>query len=93
MAFRDRLRRLQREARGDEVIIPQVDGTVKRFPQRELRAAFLEDVDRTAGRVGPEVPVHPILTALRSSSDPAPLGLFMGGGDPHHPDPTPDLSE
>jgi hypothetical protein len=83
---------LRREARGDEAIIPQVDGTAKRFPQHELRAAFLEDVARAGGRVGPEAPVHPMLAALRSSSDPMRAGLFMGGGEGSL-EPPEDLSE
>ncbi len=90
--MRGRLRRLQREARGDEVIIPQVGGTVKRFPQHELRAAFIEDVDRTAGRLGAETPVHPLLVAIHNASETAPLGLFMGGGE-GRPGTAEDLSE
>jgi hypothetical protein len=92
VAFRDRLRRLQRLSEGEAVTIRQTDGTVKRFPESALREAFIEDLDRTAGRVGPETPVHPILTALRNSGDPAPLGLFMGGGEGSL-EPLEDLSE
>jgi hypothetical protein len=93
MGLRDRIRRLQRRVEGPVVSIPQTDGTVKRFPESALREAFIEDLDRTAGRVGPEVPVHPILTALHNASETAPLGLFMGVGDLQHLEPLEDLSE
>ena len=92
MAFRDRLRRLRRLSEGGAVAIPQRDGTVKRFPQHELRAAFIEDVDRTAGRLGAETPVHPLLVAIHNASETAPLGLFMGGGE-GRPGTAEDLSE
>ena len=35
MGLKDRLRRLEREAEGEMVFVPQEDGTVKRFPQSE----------------------------------------------------------
>ncbi len=92
MAFRDRLRRLRRASRGDMVAIPQRDGTTRHFPKSALREAFVEDVDRAAGRVDPDTPLNPLLAALRNSSDPRALGLFMGGGD-LHPDAVADLSE
>ncbi len=94
MAFRDRLRRLRRASRDDMVAIPQRDGTVKRFPKSALREAFLEDVDRTLGRVGSEVPTHPLLVALHNSDDPMRTGgWFMSGGDPPDLEAVEDLSE
>ncbi len=92
VAYRDRLRRLRRLSEGGAVAIPQRDGTVERFPASALREAFLEDVARAGGRVGPEAPVHPMLAALRSSSDPMRAGLFMGGGEGSL-EPPEDLSE
>ncbi len=50
--------------------IPQKDGTVKRFPERDLAAAYLDAVDRSIGRSEPEDPEHPICAAARNSSDP-----------------------
>ena len=74
MRLRDRLRRLQRRAEGPIVSIPQQDGTVKRFPERELGPAFVDALDRALGRKGlrhePERAEHPICTAARNSSDP-----------------------
>ncbi len=92
--MRGRIRRLQREARGDEVTIPQKGGGVKRFPRHELREAFLEDVDRTLGRIGSETPTHPLLVALHNSDDPMRTGgWFMSGGDPPDLEAVEDLSE
>ncbi len=81
MAFRDRLRRLQRASRDDMVAIPQRDGTVKRFPKSAIKAAFLEDVDRTLGRIGSETPTHPLLVAARNTNDPTWTRSFVGGGE------------
>lgn len=74
MGLRDRLRRLQRMAEGPIVSIPQQDGTVSRFPERELGPAFIDALDRELGRKGlrsdPEQPEHPICLAARNSNDP-----------------------
>lgn len=70
MGLRDRLRRLQRRAEGPIVSIPQQDGTVKRFPERDLASAYLDAVDRSTGRSAPKDPEHPICAAARNSSDP-----------------------
>jgi hypothetical protein len=50
--------------------IPQRDGTVKRFPERDLRPAFANALDRSLGRSGPDEPEHPVCVAARNSSDP-----------------------
>ena len=74
MGLRDRLRRLQRAAEGPIVTIPQKDGTIRRFPERELGSAYVDALDRALGEKGlrhePEQPEHPICTAARNSSDP-----------------------
>jgi hypothetical protein len=62
VALRDKLRRLEREARGEMIEIPQRDGTVARFPQSVAAEAFLSLSE------GLE---HPLLAAARASSDPA----------------------
>ncbi len=81
MAFRDRLRRLRRLSKGDEVVIPQRDGTTRRFPEAALREAFLEDLDRTLGRVDPDTPVHPLVTAIANSDDHTWTRSFFAGGE------------
>jgi hypothetical protein len=92
MALRDRLRRLEREARGDMVAIPQRDGTVRRFPKSALSVAFLEDFDRSLGRMDPDTPVHPLITAIANSDDPAWARSFVGDGE-GSPKAVEDLSE
>lgn len=76
MALRDRLRRLEREARGEVVIIPQTDGTVKKFPKSALVDAYLCGVDRATGR---NVPDHPLCVAARNSSGPKWSESFFTG--------------
>ena len=74
MGLRDRLKRLRERAEGPIVPIPQKDGTVKKFPERDLGPAFVDALDRELGRKGlrsdPEEPEHPLCTAARNSSDP-----------------------
>ena len=68
MGFRDALRRLERRAEEDMILIPQQDGTVARFPESALQEAFLCAMTRLRG--GPDVPPrHPLLEAARNSSD------------------------
>jgi len=62
MGLRDRLRRLERAGREETIVIPQTDGTIKRFPQSVAAEAFLALCE---GRE------HPLLEAARSSSDAA----------------------
>ncbi len=92
MAFRDRLRRLRRASRDDMVAIPQRDGTVKRFPKSALSVAFLEDLDRSLGRMDPDAPVHPLITAIANSDDPTWARSFVGDGA-GNPKAVADLSE
>ena len=61
MGFRDRLKRLEREAEGEMVFVPQKDGTVARFPQSACAEALVSLLD---GRD------HPLARAARNSSDP-----------------------
>ncbi len=95
MGLRDRLRRLQRCAEGPIVSIPQRDGTVKRFPERDLGPAFVDALDRELGKKGlrhdPEQPEHPICAAARNSSDPEwGDSLYVQERPEEH---VPDLSE
>ena len=65
--MRDRLKRLERRAEGNTVAIPQRDGTVLRFPEHELKAAFINAYSRS---IGEDVPEHPLSAAARNSTDP-----------------------
>ncbi len=60
MGLRGWLRRLERDAQGEMIEIPQNDGTVARFPQSVAAEAFLSLCE---GRD------HPLLQAARNSSD------------------------
>jgi hypothetical protein len=61
VGLRDRLKRLEREAEGETLAIPQKDGTVARFPQSAGAEALVSLLD---GRD------HPLARAARNSSDP-----------------------
>jgi hypothetical protein len=64
------LGRMQRNASGTVVIIPQVDGTVVRFSERDLGEAYLRncDIGRAMGS-GEEPPEpHPAQLALLNAA-------------------------
>ena len=61
MGLRERLKRLEKEAEGEMVFVPQKDGTVARFPQSACAEALVSLLD---GRD------HPLARAARNSSDP-----------------------
>ena len=67
MGLKDRLRRLEREAEGEMVFVPQKDGTVKRFPQSALQESFMVNMQRLRGE---DVPPHPLGVAAAESPDP-----------------------
>jgi hypothetical protein len=50
VGIRDRLRRLEEESEGEMLVIPQKDGTVKRFPPEAGVAAFMNFMDRLVPR-------------------------------------------
>jgi hypothetical protein len=62
------LKRLERVAEGEMIIIPQQDGTVRRFPVSAARDAYLNLCERL-GAVEDAPPEHPLLVAARNSSD------------------------
>ncbi len=69
MGLRDRLRRLEDAAEGEIIVIAQRGGTVKRFPPEAYKEAFKNHMDRLgAGEDAP--PEHPLIEAVRNSSDP-----------------------
>jgi hypothetical protein len=93
MGLRDRLRRLEEEAEGEMLVIPQRDGTVKRFPPGAGIDVYMNMMDRLgAGEDAP--PEHPLIEAARNSSDPKWLHSFFAVEDPDEwVKPVPDLSE
>jgi hypothetical protein len=93
VGLRGRLKRLERAARGEMIEIPQKDGTVARFPQSSAVEAFTNWFDRLgAGEEAP--PEHPMLAAVRNSSDPYWQNSVYAVNDPdEHTKPIPDLSE
>jgi hypothetical protein len=67
VGLRGRLRRLEKEAEGEMVFVPQKDGTAKRFPQSALQEAFMTNIKRLRGE---DVPHHPLGVAAAESPDP-----------------------
>jgi hypothetical protein len=67
VALRDRLRRIEHAAEEGIIVIPQRDGTVRRFPSSAGEEAFVNLMDRLgAGEDAP--PEHPLIAAARNSS-------------------------
>jgi hypothetical protein len=94
MNIRYRLRRLEREAEEEMIVIPQAkpDGTVKRFPQSAGMDAYINLFGRLgAGEDAP--PEHPLIAAARNSSDPAWSESFFAMNDEGWTGPVEDLSE
>ena len=90
MGLRDRLRRLEREAEGEMVFVPQKDGTAKRFPQGALQESFLTNVKRLRGE---DVPHHPLGVAAAHSPDPEWGRSLYSAAWPEIVAPAEDLSE
>ena len=93
MSLRQRLKRLEAEAEGEMITVPQKDGTVARFPPGAGMEAFMNFMDRHgAGNEAP--PEHPLIAAARNSSDPKWAGSFFAVEDPEGwTRPVEDLSE
>ena len=69
MSLWHRLRNLERAAEGETIVIPQLDGTVKRYPQTAGMDAFINLMDRMGA--GEDAPLeHPLIAAARNSSEP-----------------------
>jgi hypothetical protein len=93
LGLRGRVKRLERETREEFFEIAQKDGTVARFPKSEGIEAYINWFDRLgAGDDAP--PEHPMLVAVRNTSDPEWQKSVYYVGDPDaHTRPIPDLSE
>jgi hypothetical protein len=83
MGLRGRLRRLEREAEEEMIVVPQKDGTARRFPREAGMDALLSLID---GRD------HPLAQAARDSSDPKWASSWYCAF-PINPDEVEDLSE
>jgi hypothetical protein len=90
------LKRLEHAAKDEEIVIPQKDGTVKRFPKSASREALINATARLgAGADAP--PEHPLIEAVRNSDDPSWAGSFFASVAAASPsswtEPIEDLSE
>jgi hypothetical protein len=83
MGLRDKLRRLERAAEEEMIVVPQRDGTVRRFPASAGADALLALMD------GHD---HPLAEAVRNSPDPEWQKTFYNMF-PVDPAEIPDLSE
>ena len=90
MGLRDRLRRLERETEGETVLVPQGDGTVKRFPQGALRESFMTNMKLLRGE---DVPHHPLGVAAAESPEPEWSRSFYSAAWTDVVAPLEDLSE
>ncbi len=90
MGLRDRLRRLEKEAEGEMVVVPQKGGTVKRFPQSALQEAFVTNLKRLRGE---DVPHHPLGVAAAESPDSEWSRSFYSAAWTDIVSPVEDLSE
>jgi len=90
--LRSWLKRLEREARGELIEIPQRDGTVARFPAQEGMLAYMSLMERLgAGEAAP--PEHPLLVAARNSSAPEWSQSFYAEDPEEWTEPIEDLTE
>lgn len=63
--LRHYLKNLERQTRGEEIRIPQQDGSTARFPTSALEEAFLRNMDRLRGE---DVPPHPLSIAIQNAA-------------------------
>ena len=90
--MRGRIRRLERLAHGDQIEIPQQDGTIRTFTPAALPEAFQTHMQRLgAGEDAP--PEHPLIEAARNSSDPKWSESFFATEAEGWTEPVENLSE
>ena len=93
MGIRGWLKRLEREARGEYIEIPQREGPPKVFTEQDMEDAFV-NLFNGAGAGEDAPPEHPVLEAVRDSSDPQWRNSFYYVEDPEkHTEPVEHLSE
>ncbi len=92
VGLRGRLKRLEQDAREEMIVIPQRDGTERRFPRSAGMEAFVNLMNRKgSGEEAP--PEHPLIAAARNSSEPEWLRSFYATNSEGWTDPIEDLSE
>jgi hypothetical protein len=92
VGLRGWVKRLEHAAREEMIEIPQRDGTVARFPRSAGMDAYMNLFDRLgSGEDAP--PEHPLIEAVRNSSDPKWSESFFAVNDEGWTDPIEDLSE
>ena len=92
MGLRDKVKRLEKAARGEMIEIRQPDGKVARFPASAGMDAFMNFIDRLQVDEEEEAPPeHPLITAARNSPDPTWSRSFFATTVPDWP--IEDLSE
>jgi hypothetical protein len=87
------LRRLEHAVKDEELASPQMDGSVRRFPQSASREAFINLMDRLgSGEEAP--PEHPMIEACRNASEQKWAESFYAASNPDKwTEPVEDLSE
>jgi hypothetical protein len=93
VGIRGRLRKVESAAEEEMIVIPQRDGTVRRFPAEEGMKAYMNLMERLgAGEDAP--PEHPLIAAARNSTDLEWSQSFYAVNDPEEwVQPVEDLSE
>jgi hypothetical protein len=78
VGLRDRLKNIERRARGEAIDIRQRDGTTRRFYEADYMECFLHEYERGRRHYDGEDPesAHPMVEALRSTSE-ADLATLM----------------
>jgi hypothetical protein len=73
MGLREKLKLQERRADTASVVVPQADGSVKKFPESAAMDAFLSMSERGKAHChGEELPpVHPLIVALRTVDEEA----------------------
>jgi len=82
VGLRGRLKRLWRASEEDMIVIPQKDGTIKRFAKEAAYDAFMDNMARLrASHQGADLaslpPEHPLTTAAINAPDPKWHGSFF----------------
>jgi len=90
--MRSWIKRLERAAEGEMIVIPQQDGAAARFPSSAARDAYANLMERLgAGEDAP--PEHPLIAAARNSSDPWWSQSFYAEDPEEWTEPIEDLTE
>lgn len=90
MSILDRLKRLERESKGEMVAVAQPDGAPARFPKRAMQKSFVVNMQRLRGE---DVDPHPLGVAAARSPDPEWHKSFYAASWVDVVRPVPDLSE